>query len=300
MRKIIIGLVLSAAAGFSSGLLANDQTIIQDGDAEMSFDEFAYKVTRWTPQMREVALVDEGDRLELINLALANKKLADYADEFVADDSELYWEYVNGLQTYQRDFVLRKYSNDLQTPDFSELAKEQYVALKEKYAAVPERRMSSHILFSSPPGLPREEVTIKAQGVLDQLRAGADFEEMVAMHSGEPNAAEKKGKFNRWVSYGEIGVSPRYSEGLFTIGTVGEYSELVNSQFGIHIIRLDGVQEKSYKTFEEVKSEIEKGLEADYRKLAMKEFISQFQMSDKVVIDNDAVETILKPYAEKE
>ncbi|WP_188109572.1 peptidylprolyl isomerase [Pseudohalioglobus sediminis] len=279
---------------------ANEQVVVKDGNTTLTFEEFADTVTRWTPQMREAAIADEGDRLELINLALANKKLAEEADDYIAENPQFKMEYLNGLRAYQRDFMLRKVSASIEMPDFAELAEEQYTVKKDKYALIPERRISSHILFSSPPGVPRDNLMVEAQEVLDQLRAGANFREMVNLHSDEPGAAQKGGKFNRWIRFGEQGVSPRYSEGLFSIENVGEYSELVNSEFGIHIIRLDGIQEKSYKSFEEVKGNMIKELEDEYRRLAMKDFVAQFQMSEGTVIDNEAIQAILEPYTAQE
>ncbi len=301
MRFIVNALIVWSATAFVVlPVNAEDPIVVTDEGTTLTYEEFADAVTRWTPQMRKAAIADEGDRLELINLTLANKKLAAEADNYIAEHPDLKMEYLNGLRAYQRDFMLRKVADSIEMPDFNELAEEQYTVNKDKYALIPERRISSHILFSSPPGIPRDNLMVEAQEVLDELRAGADFREMVNLHSDEPGAAQKGGKFNRWVAFGEQGVSPRYSEGVFSIENVGEYSELVNSEFGIHIIRLDGIQEKSYKSFDEVKGTIVKELEDEYRRLAMKDFVAQFQMSEDTVIDNEAIQAILEPYAAQE
>ena len=286
---------------FLASFTVAETTVVRDGEVTISAEEMEVVVAGWTPQMREVAMLDEGDRLELINLAVANKKLAQEADNrFVAENKELYWDYQRAVEAYKRNYLLTHYRDNLEYPDFTELAKEQYTLNKNKYAAIPERRMSSHILFSSPPGIPRDGVLAEAQEVLDQLRAGADFNEMVARHSGEPGAAERNGKFDRWLKYGEQGVSPPYTEGLFAIEAVGDYSELVQTQFGVHIIRLDGIQEKAYKPFEEVADVIIEELRGDYTKLALKDFVAGFQMSEDTVIDQAAMDKILEPYQSAE
>lgn len=291
---------LLAMSLLASPLLMAESVIVTDGDLEISDEELQFVVGKWTPQMREVALMDPGDRLELINMVVVNKRVANEAEVYVKDNPDLYWEYMQGKEAYQRNFLLQTFSNSIVTPDFTELAQEQYTVLKDKYASIPERRTSSHILFASPPGQPRDDVLAEAATVLAGLRAGEDFYQMVSQHSDEPGASERKGKFDRWLAIGEEGVAAPYVQGVFTIEAEGEYAELVETQFGVHIIRLDGIQEKSYKTFEDVRPVIEKELEADYRKLAMKDFISQFQMSEGVIIDNEAVDAILKPYSEKE
>ncbi len=284
------------------GIVFAQKTIIEDEGVNISDSEFEYLVTRWTGQMRDAAVADAGDRLELINMALANKKVARLASEVALENSSLRWSYQLGLEAYQRDFVLRQYRNSLQVPDVSNLAQEEYRVNRDKIAAVPEKRISSHILFATKPTDPsyREEIRPTAQGVLDQLRAGADFSKMVADHSDEPGADSKDGKFDRWITLGETGVSRPYTAGLFSIASVGEYSDLVSTQFGFHIIRLDDIQEKSYKPYEEVRNDIIEKLEAEYIKLSMKAYVGDFNMTDNAVIDHEAVDMIIAPYASEE
>ncbi|WP_167854821.1 peptidylprolyl isomerase [Mangrovimicrobium sediminis] len=288
---ILFALVLPAFA-------SAQQVVVEDEGVSLSADELAYHVSKWSPQMREAALDDDGDRLELVNMVMMNKKLAATADPIVAENPELAMEYQEGLEAYKRNFILRHYRDTLELPDFSKLAKERYETEKDKYALVPEHRVSSQILIKSPPGIPRDDALAEAADVLEQLRAGADFLEMVKEHSDEPGAVEKEGKFNRWIKYGEIGVAPRYSEGLFTIGKVGEFAEPVQTQFGVHIIRLDGIREAYYKTFEEVEPAIVQDLADEYVKLSLKDYVTKYNLTDQAVVDDAAVLEILAPYAQ--
>ncbi len=273
------------------------EPVVRDGEVILDREELIYSVEKWTPAMRAAAINDKGDRLELINMVLVNKKLAHASKGYVVEHPDLKQEYDAGIEAYQRDFLLRHFRDSLVYPNFDKLAKERYTLEKDKYALVPERRISSQILIASAPGQPRDAALAEAKDVVQQLRNGADFLEMVKEHSDEPRAVEKQGKFDHWVSYGEIGVEPRYSEGLFTIAKVGEYADPVQTRFGVHIIRLDGIKEKHYKTFDEVKGAIEKDLASEYQRLALKNYLAKFNMSDKVEIDDEAITEILAPYA---
>ena len=275
-------------------------TVIRDGEIALSEEDLAYRIAGWTAQMRESAIADPGDRLELINMEVANKKLALAGAKLVEADPQLRLQLQSTIERFQRDILIRHHRDNMEYPEFSALAREQYDLAKRKYALIPERRMSAHILFASPAGQPRDDALAEAAGVLAQLRAGANFEEMVAQHSDEPGAVDKAGKIDRWMKLGEPDITPPYTEGLFKINAVGEYSEPVQSQFGVHIIRLDGIQEESYKSFEEVASTIEQQLRNEYTGLEMKAFVSRFQMSEDVQIDHDAVEAILAPYNKPE
>lgn len=197
----------------------------------------------------------------------------------------------------KRKFVIAEYAKSLTTPDMTELAEERYTTEKEKYALVPEKRTSSHILFSCPAGeCSREELKVKAQKVLDELRAGADFVAMVQAHSGDAGTKAKNGKFDKWMREGEPGVAGPYSAGLFDIEKIGDYSDLVSSQFGIHIIRLDGIEEQNFLPFEAVKDKIVADLETEYKKLSIKDYTSKFNMTKDAVIDREALEKLMAPY----
>jgi len=274
------------------------QTIIEDDGVGLSYAELEYIVGQWTPQMQKAAANDLGDRLELINLTLANKKMAQEATKISSEsDPEVRLKYKLMIRGVKRQFVLKQFADNLEVPDMSALAKERYETQKEKYALVRERRISSHILFSCPPGqCSRAETKAKAQKVLDELHAGADFVEMVHQYSDDASTRAKDGKFDRWMVLGEAHVSPPYSGGLFEIEENGSYSDLVSTEFGVHILRLDGIQEAHFLPYAEVKDKIISDLEVEYRKLSIKNFTTGFNITDDATIDAEAMEKIFSKY----
>jgi parvulin-like peptidyl-prolyl isomerase len=181
-------------------------------------------------------------------------------------------------------------------PDPERLAKEYYETKKDKYAVKPEKRSSSHILLSSPPGLDRTEVRAKAQGILDELRAGADWDSMVATHSADKSSAKRNGSLDRMITFGDPTITPPYSEALFKVTELGGYTEITDSQFGIHIIRLDGIEEGGYYPYEEVRAAIYKDIQMELRTLASKEIRARYHLTEDAFIDGAAMEKIFEPY----
>ena len=227
------------------GIVFAQKTIIEDEGVNISDSEFEYLVTRWTGQMRDAAVADAGDRLELINMALANKKVARLASEVALENSSLRWSYQLGLEAYQRDFVssaVPRTRCKRQTVSDSGARAIYSGKYRDKIAAVPEKRVSSHILIAVQSLLDhpqdREEIRPTAQGVLDQLRAGADFSKMVAESLRRAGCGfEKDGKFDRWVSlWGDSVYRVDTLHGLFSIASVGEYSDLVATSVWISIL----------------------------------------------------------------
>lgn len=274
------------------------QVVVEDEGVTISRPELEQLLKRWTPQMLQSAADDEGDRLELLNSALVSKKLAREVDKLsLEQDPEAYWEYQFMIQRVQLNFVLDQFTKTLEVPDMSELAQERYTTQKDKYALVPETRLSSHILFSCMAGTcDREPLRAKAAELLAQLRAGANFEEMVTSYSQDPGSKDNGGKFDRWMMLGEEGVEPHYTGGVFEIEKVGDYSEVVDTRFGLHIIRLDGIQEQHYLPYEQVKARIMADLEGEYRTLAKKEYFAKFRLTDNARMDGAALEELFAPY----
>ena len=74
-----------------------------------------------------------------------------------------------------------------------------------------------------------------AQSVLDELRGGADFAAAAAEHSEDDGTAE---------AGGDLGFFPRgqmmspFEEAAFSL-PVGELSDLVRTELGLHILRVE-------------------------------------------------------------
>lgn len=272
-------------------------SVIMDGGVEMSRAEVEQVVSNWSPEMQRAAANDTGDRLEMLNQALTNKKIALEAEKLSPDtDPEAYWKYYFLIQGAQTKYVFDRYMDNLEVPDMSALAEERYATQADKYALVEERRLSSHILLACPPGCDRERLRPVILEALNKLDSGADFAQMVAEYSQDPATKNKDGRIELWMAMGEPKISPPYLGGLFEIEEVGGYSGVVETQFGFHIIRLDEIQPAYYREFDEVREEIIQRLEGEYRELAGKEFKLRFRMSDDVRIDGPAMEEIFAPY----
>jgi len=80
----------------------------------------------------------------------------------------------------------------------------------------------------------------KAEKLLTQVQDGTDFSEMARLNSDDPVSAAQDGDLG-WFGRGIMVES--FEEAAFSLG-VGEMSELVETQFGYHIIMVDEVEEE--------------------------------------------------------
>ena len=289
---LVIGLLTCLAGGASAA------NVIQDEGVGLSREEVEYLVKFWPAEMQQSAANDVGDRLELLNMALVNKKMAALAETIDPQaNPDEYWKLVFTIRNMQRRYVVKNYIDNLDIPDMTALAKERYATQKDKYALVPEQRLSSHILLLCPPGeCNRDARRAEAAAILEELDAGADFAELATRYSEDPGSKNDGGLFDRWLSMGEPQVAPHYLGALFEIEKAGQYSGIVDTRFGLHIIRADEIREAYYKPYEEVEEQIIATLRSEYIGLQAKQFDASFKISDKANIDGDAMEEIFAPY----
>ncbi|MEM1404582.1 MAG: peptidylprolyl isomerase [Pseudomonadota bacterium] len=280
----------------AGSILAQEPTdiVFSDGDAQVTRAEFKAILSTTTPALREAAANDVGDRFELINGILSTRKLAKQADQLPAGSTE-YWDLYFQLTAAKASFVFEKLLREYDFGDPGPLAGEYYLTQKDKYALIPEERLSSHILIGARPGLDRTSARALATELINQLEAGADWEQLVTENSDDPGSAERGGLLDKYITQGDPTITPPYSDGLFKIKDVGGFIQ-VESQFGVHVIRLDDIKPKSYKPFREVSEAIVKDIRAEQRRLALAELKARYQITDDAFIDGNAMEELFAPY----
>ena len=117
---------------------------------------------------------------------------------------------------------------------------------------LPERRQASHILI--PFGKDPAAALKQANQVLALAKSGQDFAALAKKYSQDPGSAKNGGSLG-WID--RSGFVAPFADALFGIKSVGEIVGPVKSQYGYHIIRLDGIQPGRTKTLAEARPELE-------------------------------------------
>ncbi|MDX1432556.1 MAG: SurA N-terminal domain-containing protein [Gammaproteobacteria bacterium] len=168
-------------------------------------------------------------------------------DQFVAPE-EVRVEYVE----LAREEIAKDIGID------EEELRQRYETRKESFGT-PEQREAAHILIRLP--LDADEAAVKAATdelleLARQLEAGADFAELAKQHSQDPGSASQGGSLG---AFGKGVMDPDFEAAAFALG-VGEVSEPVRSSFGLHLIKVTGIEEARTRTFEEVRAQLEREL----------------------------------------
>ena len=133
---------------------------------------------------------------------------------------------------------------------------------KEKSGFVqPERREASHILI--PFGKDPAAALKQANEVLALAKSGQNFAALAKKYSQDPGSAQNGGSLG-WMDHSGF-VAP-FADALFGIKSVGDIVGPVKTQYGYHIIRLDGIQPGGTKTLAQARPEIEAQLKQNAAK----------------------------------
>jgi peptidyl-prolyl cis-trans isomerase D len=153
--------------------------------------------------------------------------------------------------------------------------KKHYEENIARYTAAEERR-ASHILIKADKAASaadKAKAKEKAEGLLAQVRkAPVTFADLAKKNSDDPGSAEKGGDLD---FFGRGAMVKPFEEATFAMKP-GEISNVVESDFGFHIIRLDAVRGGEKKPFEAVKAQIEDEVKKSLAQKKHSEMAEQF------------------------
>ena len=157
-------------------------------------------------------------------------------------------------QRVKAEFVTLSLSDFLPQVKITEEAlKARYAEEKEKRYQQPEERRISHILIQAKTEAEQAKAKAKASEILNELKKAPEkFAELAKQESQDPGSASKGGDLG-FVAPGVM-VKP-FEEAAFK-QKEGELSDLVQSDFGYHIIKVSEIKAAKTRPFEEVRGEI--------------------------------------------
>ena len=132
-----------------------------------------------------------------------------------------------------------------------------YEAEVERYA-VSEERQVSHILIE-PDGDDYEAAEAEVAAVMARLDAGEDFAALASEVSDDVGTRNLGGELG-WMARGVL--EGPFEDALFAMGN-GETRGPVETEFGYHILRLQGIRAGEQQPFEQVRDQLREELAAD-------------------------------------
>ena len=196
-------------------------------------------------------------------LAWLTLSAAKYADSATADDQQLQAYYDAHKAEYMTPETVNVSYVEISLGALAEKVKVDEAQLKAYYdeqkAKNPERfstaeqRRVSHILLQVNDAKDDAAVKAKAEAVLKRAQAGEDFAKLAKENSQDPGSKDQGGDLG-W-SEKRVFVAP-FADAAWSMKE-GEIKGPVKTEFGYHILKLDGIKPASSKSFEEARADLE-------------------------------------------
>lgn len=295
ISRFVFGILalLSVMTTAWSDTLSNQQVLLNAGDITVTAQDLRQQLLILPEAERTRALTDANSLKELIRRIYQNKNMALTAEQLkLTDDPK-----VRALLAFDEQRVLSEALRDhtrqqiqSQLPDFAALAREHYAARRDEFQ-LPEQFKAAHILKKVQCDCERAE----KRSVIEQLRAriqgGEDFSILAKTESDDAGSAAKGGDLGNWFKAEEL--VPSFANALAKL-EIGQISEVVETQFGLHLIKKLDYQPARLQSFDEVREKLEQQLRETYIKEQLAQKAISYLPPAEVKFDETTLQSILK------
>jgi peptidyl-prolyl cis-trans isomerase C len=142
---------------------------------------------------------------------------------------------------------------------------------------------ASHILIAFPQGADaaaKLTAKTKAEAVLKDVKAGKDFAALAKENSQDPGSAPNGGDLG-FFQQGQM--VPAFDQVAFKLAP-GEVSELVETNFGYHIIKVAEKKAGGIIPLDDVRPQVQQFLEGQNRQVQTQAFVESLKARGKVEI----------------
>jgi peptidyl-prolyl cis-trans isomerase D len=213
-----------------------------------------------------VADVALGAFFEKREIQMVTLQAADFATKVVPTDSELEGYYKSHPKEFQApesiniEYVVLDLDSIKKSISVNESDLKTYYEQNVARLSGNEERRASHILIAAPkdaPAAEREKAKAKAVELLTQVRkAPSEFADLARKNSQDKGSAPAGGDLD---FFGRGAMVKPFEEAAFAMKK-GDISDVVESDFGFHVIQLTDIKAPKQRSFEELRPNLEADL----------------------------------------
>ena len=265
---VIVGLFASLAVAQEE-----DPVIGKAGDFVMKKSDFERLMSFNPPERRKALETNPQQKGAILKRIMEHRIISERARKEGFDQTP---EIKEQLQYILNDVVAQEYLKKVVLKDVTVTEEEmkKYYQANEKTYTYPAQAKVRHILVKVAPNAAPEEkkkAREKAEALLKRIKDGEDFAKLAGEFSEDP-ASQKKGGDLGYFSKGRM-VKP-FEEAAFSL-KAGQVSDIVETQFGFHIIKGEDVKEARIRSFDEVKETVRSQLRLKLQKEKTDQFLEK-------------------------
>ena len=285
---------LLTAQGLSAALFESrvrQELLLQqllDGYSEYAFSPraVAEKVHYLSEVRREISLLSIDPNQFLSEVVPEENDIATYYEDHKAD--------FDLPERARVEYLVLTMDAVAKNETVSDEAVSQYFNEHQSDFGQAEERQASHILINVSASAAEEEkhaAREKANEILEQVKQDPEkFAEIAKQHSDDPGSAMRGGDLG---FFGRGVMVRSFEEKIFSMQQ-DEISDIIETDFGLHIIKLTGIKEAKQVALDEVREQIEKKLKLEMVANVFGEIAEDF--SNTVYEQGDSLQAVAEKF----
>jgi len=291
MKRFILYLSLFLMVSLASGIYAEEDVMVAKiGDKKIMmsdlkrmisyYDPEKQKILEQQPQFKATILQRFVQGMVIAKIARDNgfDKRPDIKEqiELMTNDllasQYLMKEVVGKINVTEEDMSIyyKAHLDEFKTP---EMVRARHILVKVNRDAKEEDRKKA-----------RERIG----DILKRVRAGEDFARLASEYSDDPGSKDKGGDLGFFPKGRMV---PDFEKAAFSLKP-GEVSDIIETPFGLHIIKVEDRKESILEPFEKVRDKVRERVFAEFRKARVDEFVEK-------AMKDAGVELNLEPFIPK-
>lgn len=286
--RILFMTFMMSALFFNAAIATEDDPVFaKAGDHVFRKSDLSRILSYSPPYLQEQLKRDPQQKEMLIKRLMHQKIISDIAKKEGFDKKT---EVKEQLQQITDSFLANEYlmQEVIEKVSVSENElKDFYNGNKEKFTT-PEQVKASHILIKVNFGATEDEkkkAKEKAKQMLEWLKKGEKFETLAEQYSDDQQSKTIGGSLG-YIARGRMPKS--FDEAAFSMKP-GQISDVVQTDYGYHIIQVEDHKDAATKTFDEVKDSIKEQMKNEIAKTKVEEFIKKAEKDAGFEIYSDKI-----------
>jgi len=295
MKILVGGILLATSVSVVFGANAESQPLVKYKGISISASDVDQELGLLPPKKREKVIADDNNLQSTVTGLYFRKRMSQLAEsQGMLADTEVQAALKQAREATLAKIVTDSFLEDLDYPSFDEEARAYYQEHQDEFTP-PEQIRASHIFLQAPKKEDKKRRRSEAEKILKQLRKGGSFAELAKAHS-EDSSKHMGGDLGYFT---RERMAPEFNEVAFSMEEKGEISGIVETRFGLHIIKLLDRKEPDAKSFEDVSGQIKQRLRAEYRQEQFSAWLKQQVPPDVVGLSAERLETLQAAMAER-
>ena len=260
------------------------------GGVEVTRADVEAELQRFSPQERETFERSAASRTNLARELLLRRVVAGMARAQGLDQHPLHQQ---RLQLLEERLLYDAYMNarenaTLDAAAIEALARDEYRVSRDRFV-LPEEVRAAHVLIAVTESRTEAEARELAGIIRARALTGQAFDELAREYSDDPGSGQRGGDLGFFARGRMV---PPFDDAVFALTEPGAVSEVVQTQFGFHVIRLTERREAGLREFDEVREELTASVRNRLRRQVRLDVVEPIRSADDFRIDAEALDAV--------